>query len=190
VKFDVILAGVGGQGILSVSATIAWSALREGLQVKQSEVHGMAQRGGAVMSNLRLSDGPIHSDLIPRGSADLILSMEPLESLRYLAWLKRDGTVLTATDPVRNIPDYPDLDLVLRRIRALPSARLIDAEGLARRCALLRASNVVMVGAASHLLPIRPATIAEQIRAMFAEKGEEVVALNLKAFEAGRETVH
>ena len=189
-KYDVILAGVGGQGVLSVSATIAYSALREGLQVKQSEVHGMAQRGGAVMASLRLSDEPIHSDLIPRGTADLILSMEPLESLRYLPWLKRDGIVLTAIDPIRNIPDYPDLEEVLGRIRALPRSRLVDAELRARRCANPKTSNVVMVGAASHLLPIRPETIVDHIREMFARKGESVVSENLNAFQAGRETVH
>lgn len=189
-KCDVILAGVGGQGVLSVSATIARSALREGLHVKQTEVHGMAQRGGAVMAGLRLSDEPIHSDLIPRGSADLILGMEPLESLRYLAWLKPDGIVVTATGPVRNIPDYPDLETVLARIRTLPRSRLVDAEGLARRCANPKTSNVVMVGAASRLLPIRPETIVAEIRDMFARKGETVVRDNLNAFRAGRETAH
>jgi indolepyruvate ferredoxin oxidoreductase beta subunit len=189
-KCDVILAGVGGQGVLSVSATIAHSALREGLHVKQSEVHGMAQRGGAVMASVRLSDEPIYSDLIPRGSADLILSMEPLESLRYLAWLKWDGIVVTATGPVRNIPDYPELETVLARIRTLPRSHLVDAEALARRCANPMTTNVVMVGAASHLLPIRPETIADHIRETFARKGESVVTDNLNAFRAGRETVH
>jgi indolepyruvate ferredoxin oxidoreductase beta subunit len=150
----------------------------------------MAQRGGAVMASLRLSADPIYSDLIPRGTADMILSMEPLESLRYLPWLKRDGIVVTATGPVRNIPDYPEIETVLARIRSLPRSHLVDAELLARRCSNPQTSNVVMVGAASHLLPIRPETIIEHIREVFARKGESVVDANLNAFRAGRETVH
>ena len=129
-KFDIIIAGVGGQGVLSVSAIIASSAMQEGLAVKQSEVHGMSQRGGAVLANLRLSSAPIASDLIPRGSAAMILSMEPLESLRYLEYLSPEGTVITATNPVANIPDYPPVEDVLANIRRLPHALTVDAESL------------------------------------------------------------
>src|SRR5512138_2857743 len=127
-KYDIILAGVGGQGVLSVSAIIASSAMKEGLAVKQSEVHGMSQRGGAVLANLRLSDRPIASDLISLGAASMILSMEPLESLRYLPYLNPAGTIITASDPMVNIADYPALDGLLASIRTLPNASLVDAE--------------------------------------------------------------
>ena len=186
-KFDIILAGVGGQGVLSVSAIIASSAMAQGLAVKQSEVHGMSQRGGAVLANLRLSDRPIASDLIPRGTASLILSMEPLESLRYLEFLSARGTVITATNPVANIPDYPPVDEVLARVRSLPRAVTVDAESLARKAGSARATNMVMVGAASPLLPVSFGTIEHFVQAIFASKGAKVVETNLKALHAGRD---
>jgi len=186
-KYDIILAGVGGQGVLSVSAIIASSAMQEGLLVKQSEVHGMSQRGGAVLANLRLADAPIASDLIPLGSAALILSMEPLESLRYLRYLSPDGALVTSTNPVVNIRDYPDLDGLLATVRSLPCARLVDGEKLARAAGSARATNMVMVGAASHRLPVKVETLEQFIRTTFASKGEKIVETNLKAFRAGRE---
>ena len=186
-KFDIILAGVGGQGVLSVSAIIASSAMHEGLSVKQSEVHGMSQRGGEVQANLRLSDKPIASDLIPRATASLVLSMEPLESLRYLPYLSDTGTVLTSTDAVTNFANYPEMDQLLAQIRALPRAILIDAERLARQAGSARATNMVMVGAASHLLPVTFETIEHFVRTLFAAKGAKVVETNLKALAAGRE---
>jgi len=186
-KFDIILAGVGGQGVLSVSAIIASSAMHEGLSVKQSEVHGMSQRGGEVQANLRLSDKPIASDLIPRGTASLVLSMEPLESLRYLPYLSATGTVLTSTDAVTNFANYPEMDGLLAQIRALPRAILIDAERLARQAGSARATNMVMVGAASRLLPVKLETIEHFVATLFAAKGAKVVETNLRALAAGRE---
>ncbi len=186
-KYDIILAGVGGQGVLSVSAIIASSAMKEGLHVKQSEVHGMSQRGGAVLAHLRLSDRPIASDLIALGGASMILSMEPLESLRYLKYLDPAGAIVTSSDPLVNIPDYPALDGLLASIRALPNAVLVEAERLARQAGSVRATNMVMVGAASHRLPLPVATLQQFIESMFARKGDKVVAANLKAFQAGRE---
>ncbi|HEY3382390.1 MAG TPA: indolepyruvate oxidoreductase subunit beta [Vicinamibacterales bacterium] len=186
-KYDIILAGVGGQGVLSVSAIIASSAMKEGLFVKQSEVHGMSQRGGAVLANLRLADAPIASDLIPLGSASMILSMEPLESLRYLKYLSTDGAVITSTNPMVNIPDYPDLEELLGHIRALPHARLVDGEKLARAAGSARATNMVMVGAASHHLPVKVETLEHYIQTVFAAKGEKIVETNLEAFRSGRE---
>jgi indolepyruvate ferredoxin oxidoreductase, beta subunit len=186
-KYDILLAGVGGQGVLSVSAIIASSAMKEGLFVKQSEVHGMSQRGGAVLANLRLASAPIASDLIPLGAASMILSMEPLESLRYLRFLSPEGAVITSTNPMVNIPDYPDLEGLLRTIRGLPGAKLVDGEKLARAAGSARATNMVMVGAASHHLPVQVATVEHFIESIFAAKGPKVVETNLKAFRAGRE---
>jgi indolepyruvate ferredoxin oxidoreductase beta subunit len=186
---DILTAGVGGQGVLSVSAVIASAALRAELCFKQCEVHGMAQRGGAVLAHLRLSDAPIHSSLISRGSADLILGLEPLESLRYLDWLSPQGWLLAAADPVRNIPDYPDLAELLARIRGLPRAHLIEAEALARAAGAGRAANMVLVGAAAHRLPVEAAILERCIRDVLGPKGPQVVELNLRAFRAGAEAL-
>jgi indolepyruvate ferredoxin oxidoreductase beta subunit len=185
-KCDIVLAGVGGQGVLSVAAIIANAALEEGLHVKQSEVHGMAQRGGAVSAHLRIADHPIHSDLVGRGTADLILSVEPLEAFRYFDLLSPDGAVVSATEPFKNIDDYPDAAAVLACLRALPRCVLADAERLARDAGLARAANVVLVGAASRLLPLSPETIEAYLRTAFARKGAQVVEANLRAFRAGR----
>jgi len=186
-KCDIVLAGVGGQGVLSLAAAIATGAMMEKLFVKQAEVHGMAQRGGAVMATLRMADHEIASDLIPRGTALLILSMEPLESLRYVSYLSSGGTLVTSANPVRNIPDYPVLEELLGRIRTLPGAIVVDAEKLARQAGSARAANMVMVGAAMHLLPVKPETIEAAVRTIFARKGEDVLHINLAALRAGRE---
>ena len=186
-KCDIVLAGVGGQGVLALAAAIASAAMEARLHVKQAEVHGMAQRGGAVMATLRLADREIASDLIPRGTASMILSMEPMESLRYLPYLAPEGTLVTSANPVHNIPDYPDLDDLLRRIRALPHAIVVDAEKLAREAGSARATNMVMVGAAVHLLPMSAETVETAVRSIFARKGEDVVSINLRALRSGRE---
>ncbi len=182
-KYDVILAGVGGQGVLSVAAIIATGAMKTGLQVRQSEVHGMAQRGGAVQAHLRLADREIAGDLIPRGGAQMILAMEPLESLRYLGYLDPEGVLISSSDPLVNIPDYPELEDLLAAIRRLPRHRLVDAAALAGGSA--KAANMVLVGAASPFLPVGREVLEVSIRELFAGKGESVVEANLKAFSAG-----
>jgi len=187
VKYDVILAGVGGQGVLSVAAVIALGAKKNGLSVRQSEVHGMAQRGGAVQAHLRLSDRTIVSDLIGKASADMILSMEPIESLRYLQYLKAEGVLITSSDPVKNIPNYPDLEGVYSRIRSLPSTCLVGAAELAQAAGSTRSSNMVMVGAASAYLPVEEKHLLAAIEELFSRKGEKVVETNRKAFQAGRD---
>jgi indolepyruvate ferredoxin oxidoreductase beta subunit len=184
-KYDVILAGVGGQGVLSVAAIIATGAMKAGLEVRQSEVHGMAQRGGAVQAHLRLSDRKIASDLIPRGGAQMVLAMEPLESLRYVAYLSPEGVLISSTVPLVNIPDYPELEGLLAAIRRLPRHRLVDAAALAGGSA--RAANMVLVGAAAPFLPVGREALQTSIRETFAAKGDGVIAANLKAFAAGLE---
>jgi indolepyruvate ferredoxin oxidoreductase beta subunit len=185
-RYDIVLAGVGGQGVLSMAAIIARAAVDSGLIAKQSEVHGMAQRGGAVQAHLRLSDATIESDLIPRGGADLILSLEPVEGLRYLPWLAPAGTLVTSANAFVNIPDYPSTEDVLARVRTLPRAVVVEAEQLAEAAGDLLAVNTVMVGAASVLLPLDPVALEEAVRATFARKGERTLAANLAAFAAGR----
>ena len=185
-RYDVVLAGVGGQGVLSMAAIIGNAASAEGLFVKLSEVHGMAQRGGAVHSHLRLSDLRIESDLISQGTANLILGMEPVESLRHLEYLSPSGTLVTASTPLVNIPDYPELADVLERIRRLPHAIVIDAEKLAAEAGDPLAMNSVMVGAAAHLLPLKGESVAAAVAETFARKGSLALAVNRAAFQAGR----
>lgn len=188
-KYDIILAGVGGQGVLSLAAVIATGAMMDGLTVRQSEVHGMAQRGGAVLANLRMADGPIHADLIGRGSAEMILAMEPLESLRYLEYLSAGGGVVVASgNPFVNIPDYPDEEAVRGAVEALPSAVLVDADSLAKRAGSVKAANMVMVGAASVYLPVSVESLEGAIMRIFERKGTKVLDANIEAFRAGRET--
>lgn len=184
-----MLAGVGGQGVLSVAAILAEAARRDGFGVKQSEVHGMAQRGGTVRAGLRISTGPIASALIPGGSADLILGLEPLEALRYLGSLAVGGTLLTASSPLENIPEYPPLDEVRTLLAAVPGSVMVDALALAKEAGSPQAANMVMVGAAGRFLPMSQPTVEGAVRDGFPGKGERVVDINLRALAAGRAAV-
>ena len=183
--YNILLAGVGGQGVLSLAAVIAKAAMAAGLEVRQSEVHGMSQRGGGVQAHLRIADGPVYSDLIPSGGADMILSMEPLDALRSLPFLRPDGVVVTASEPVVNIPDYPDLESVLAAIRALPSAKIVDAEEIAKQAGNPKAVNMALVGAAGTWLPLSEEVIADSVRDMFARKDPRVIDANMKALALG-----
>ena len=187
-KKDIILSGVGGQGILSIATVIGRAALAEGLQIKQAEVHGMSQRGGDVQSHLRISSSEIRSDLIPRGAADLIISLEPMESLRYLPWLAAEGWVVTNTVPMVNIPNYPDEAALQAELKALPQVVTLDADALAREAGSPRSANMALLGAAAPLLGIDAGRLEAGIRDIFARKGEAVVEANLAAFRAGYET--
>lgn len=185
-KKDVILAGVGGQGILSIAAAIGLAAVDSGLYLKQAEVHGMSQRGGAVESHLRISDRPISSDLIPRGTCDMILSVEPMESLRYLPFLAAEGWLVTSSQPFENIPDYPDMESLLREIRNVKNSLVIDAYEIARELGSQKVSNMVMLGAASGLLALNMELLEGALTQLFGRKGEEMVQLNIAALKAGQ----
>lgn len=186
-RTDIILSGVGGQGILSIATIIGAAAIQEGLYIKQAEVHGMSQRGGDVQSNLRISSQPIASDLIPLGKADLIISLEPMEALRYLPYLCKDGWIITNTVPFVNIPNYPEQEKLLKRIQSLEHSVTIDVDTIARSVASPRAANIVLLGAASPFLGIEVNKIEEAIRTVFGRKGEAIVEMNRKAFRAGLE---
>ncbi len=185
-KQDIVLAGVGGQGILSIAYVIDNAALAEGLFFKQAEVHGMAQRGGAVQSHMRLSDERIWSDLIPKGQADMVLSVEPLEALRYLDFLKPDGIVVTSSTPYRNIPDYPEIDKVLEAVRRVPRAIVVDSEKLAKEAGTVKAQNIVLLGAAAGSLILREESLRRTIEDLFRGRGTPILEANLKAFELGQ----
>lgn len=186
-KKDIILAGVGGQGILSIAATIGTAALNAGLNLKQAEVHGMSQRGGDVQSNLRISDREIASDLIPMGKADMIISVEPMESLRYLPLLSPDGWLITNTKPYINITNYPAMDALMAEIESQPNQIALDADEIAKELGSAKSANMVILGAACPFLGITYEQIQDAISTIFARKGEEVVNTNLNALKAGYE---
>ncbi|MDR3286357.1 MAG: indolepyruvate oxidoreductase subunit beta [Prevotellaceae bacterium] len=188
-KTDIILAGVGGQGILSIAAAIGLAAIENKLFIKQAEVHGMSQRGGDVQSNLRISDKEIASDLIPTSNADIIIAIEPMESLRYLPYLNKNGRIITNNTPYINIPNYPEIEAVIDEIKKNPKNIILDADAIAKDIGSPRSSNMVMLGAASHFINIKFESIENAVRSLFLSKGNDVAELNVKALNAGRKEV-
>lgn len=185
-RYDIVIAGVGGQGVLTVSSLMARAADGGGLHVKQSEIHGMSQRGGSVVAGVRISDAPIRSSLIAAGSANLVLGLEPLEALRSADHLSSDGVLITSIDPVTNIDDYPDLETIRTAILGIEGSILVEAKRLAREAGSIRAANVVMLGAASTSLPLAGSDLHATVGDAFAAKGARVVEANLRAFDVGR----
>lgn len=185
-KTDIILSGVGGQGILSIATIIGEAATRLGLTLKQAEVHGMSQRGGDVQSNLRLSDQPIASDLIPLGMADIILSLEPMEALRYLPYLSKEGWIITSSAPFINIPNYPDTEQLMQELNSLPHVVALDVDAIAKENNMPRCGNVILLGAAAVFLKIIDTDeLYHSIERIFRSKGETVVEMNHRAFKIG-----
>ncbi len=182
---NIIISGVGGQGILTMASIIDLAAMNLGLNVKQAEVHGMSQRGGAVESHLRISSDEIFSDLIPKGKADIILSIEPMESLRYLPFLSPDGVIVTATEPYINITAYPDMQKLLDTIAAAANHVFVNADVLAKEAGSAKSYNVVMLGAAAPYLEIETEELEKAIEMFFSRKGQEMVDMNIKAFRLG-----
>ena len=186
-KTDLILAGVGGQGILTIAATVGMAALKKDLFLKQSEVHGMSQRGGAVQSHMRVSEKEIASDLISLSTADLIISVEPMEGLRYLSYLNNNGWLITNTHPFINIRNYPDIDKLMDEIKSIKNHIALDADAMAKEIKSIRSSNIIMLGAASHFINIDYKLLEEGLKAIFSRKGDKVVDINIKALKMGRE---
>lgn len=186
-KTDIILAGVGGQGILSIATILGAAALKENLYIKQAEVHGMSQRGGDVQSNLRISSDPIASDLIARGGADIIVSLEPMEALRYVHYLKPTGWIVTNTAPFVNITNYPEMPVIEAELAKHPNVVAFDMDAVAKEVATVRSSNMVLLGACALMTGIETPKIEDAIRAIFGRKGEKIVESNIAAFRAGLE---
>lgn len=189
-KKDIILAGVGGQGILTIATIIGHAATRVGLNLKQAEVHGMSQRGGDVQSNLRLSHDVIYSDLIRQGAADLIISMEPMEALRYVSFLNKDGRIVTSSHPFKNIPNYPDEEALASELAALPGATSLAIDDMARENGMPKCANVILLGMAAPFIEIlTPEQLRESVAQVFAAKGEAMAEMNLRAFDMGLNAV-
>ena len=189
-KKDIILAGVGGQGILTIATIIGDAAAAAGVNLKQAEVHGMSQRGGDVQSNLRLSTEAIYSDLIKQGAADMIISMEPMEALRYLPYLSEEGVVVTSSNAFKNIPNYPDEEALMSELQALPRVSSLPIEDLAKQNSMPKSANVVLLGmAAKHIEILSPKQLRESIKRVFASKGEKIVEMNCQAFDLGLSAV-
>ncbi|MBQ5466336.1 MAG: indolepyruvate oxidoreductase subunit beta [Muribaculaceae bacterium] len=187
-KQDIILCGVGGQGILSIATVIGWAALDQNLHLKQAEVHGMSQRGGDVQSNLRLSSDPINSDLIPLGACDLIVSLEPMEALRYLPYLSPNGWIITNSTPFVNIPNYPEMDDVNTELKKVKNLICIDVDAIAKEVNSPRSANMVLLGATAAVLNmLEPDKLREGITQVFMRKGQAIVDTNIAAFNAGLE---
>ena len=185
-KTDIILCGVGGQGILSIATIIGEAAMNENLFIKQAEGHGMSQRGGDVQSNLRISSEPIASDLIAKGGADVIISMEPMEALRYLPYLSKEGWIITSSAPFVNIPNYPDMEVIKADLQKLPNVIMIDIEQIAKDNGIARSANVILLGAAQKALGIEYEKLEDAVRRVFGRKGDAVVEANIKALALGR----
>ena len=185
-KTDIILCGVGGQGILSIATIIGEAAMKENLYIKQAEVHGMSQRGGDVQSNLRISSNPINSDLIALGGADVIISMEPMEALRYLPFLNKNGWIITSSAPFVNIPNYPDMETIKADYKKLDHVIMIDIESMAKENNVPRSANVILLGAAQNALGIEYDKLEAAIQRVFSRKGEAIVEQNIKALAIGK----
>ena len=186
-KVDIILCGVGGQGILSIATIIGEAALQADLYIKQAEVHGMSQRGGDVQSTLRISSQPIYSDLVAKGAADVIISMEPMEALRYVDYLKPDGWVVTSSAPFVNIPNYPALEDIQAALAQLPHVVSLDIEKLAKDNGVPRSANVILLGAAASTLGLSYEQLEGAVGRVFGRKGEAIVEANIKALAIGRD---
>lgn len=188
-KTDIILCGVGGQGILSIATIIGEAAMNENLYIKQAEVHGMSQRGGDVQSNLRISSEPIYSDLIAKGTADVIISMEPMEALRYLPFLKKNGWIITSSAPFINIPNYPDIDLLNSELAKIQNLVSLDIDKIAKELGVPRSANMVLLGAAQPVLGLEMAKLEDAIRRVFARKGECIVEANILALRSCKDKI-
>lgn len=186
-KKDILVAGVGGQGILSVAFVLDNAVMDSGLYLKQTEVHGMAQRGGGVVSHVRISDSPIHSDMIPIGQCDIILGVEPIEALRYTNYMHKDAFIIANTEPLVNIPNYPDLEKIISKIKSNPKNITLNATQLAKKAGHANAQNIVLLGALSKFIDVEEEKLLKWIKELFKAKGDKIVQLNLDAFQFGKE---
>jgi indolepyruvate ferredoxin oxidoreductase beta subunit len=184
-NFDLVVCGVGGQGVLTMAGVIDHAIHSAGLHLKQSEVHGMAQRGGAVSAYVRISDQPVASDLIAHGTANMVLAVEPMEALRYIPLMRPDGWIVTDITPMVNIGNYPELPALYQVLFSAPRLVALDAALLAKKAGSVKVQNTVVLGAAASHLPFPAELVEQQLRKLFHRKGERVVTANINAFRMG-----
>ena len=184
-NYDLVLCGVGGQGVLSIAWVIDHAVHEAGLHFKQSEVHGMAQRGGAVSAFVRISDQPVASDLIATGAASMVLSVEPMEALRYTQLLRPDGWIVTDVTPLENVDAYPEHEALYQVLFSVPRLVALDATRLAAKAGTVKAQNMVVLGAAAWQLPLPLDLLEKQVYELFSAKGERIAKANVNAFRMG-----
>ncbi len=189
-RFDLIIAGVGGQGTILASDIIGKAAVKEDLSVRAAETHGMAQRGGSVVNHVRL--GCELGSMIPMKGADVLLALEPSEALRYMEFLSEDGVIIVNTAPIMPVTvtsglcTYPDVNEIIDIMKASREVRAINANELAKEAGHPQSMNVVMVGALSNYLPVSFDTLLECVRELVPPK---TIDINVKAFELGRSAI-
>jgi len=191
-EFNIVIAGVGGQGVILMSELLGNAAVRDGLNVRGSEALGMAVRGGSVSSTIRLGEAVL-GPLAPTGKADVLVAMEPVEALRNISYLSKSSTVILNTEKV--IPftvsstgsTYPELETIIENLnRASDDIIKLNAAEIAGEAGSAQSANVVMLGAlfGQGQLPIKIETIKQQIEARFSAK---LAPVNIRAFELGYE---
>ena len=191
-KKSVVIAGVGGQGVITAANILAKASLKDGHNVVTSELHGMAQRGGNVECNVRI--GNVYSPMVGKESVDAILSFEPLEALRNLDKVRRNGVVITDINPIipplisLGLGEYPPLEKIFEEIEGHCRLIKINADELARKAGSILTKNIVMLGAfhAMEIVPIKEETLLDIIKESFHEKYAE---MNARAFQLGKEAI-
>ena len=193
-EFNIALAGVGGQGILLAAEILGVAAVKEGLNVRVSELHGMAQRGGAVVSNVRIGEKVLASTVL-EGQADVLLGFEPLETLRSLKFASEKTLVIMNTEAIpptdlsAKMIKYPGLEEIQKKIRHFTKSVIaVDAAKLAKKAGNILTENVVLIGvlAASERMPVKNESILEALKELVPSKHLDV---NVKAFKLGHECV-
>ena len=181
----IIVSGVGGQGAITIAQLILGAAFKDNLYALQSEVHGMSQRGGAVNAHVIVSSMEVFSPVVMAGDGDILISLEPLETLRYLPLLKSGAHVIAAMEPVVNMDNYPEREELMGALARIPGVQLIDTETHSRALNAKKSGNIILLGVAARHMGIASARWREALTERFAGKGEAIITKNIEAFECG-----
>jgi indolepyruvate ferredoxin oxidoreductase beta subunit len=182
----IIVAGVGGQGALTLAQLILGAAWKSKYHVLQSEVHGMSQRGGAVNAHILFDIVPVTSPVVMEGDAEFLISMEPLEALRYLPFMSKTGIMIVSAHPFKNMDNYPDVELILNELKSIDGVTLIDTEKYSKELDYKNAGNMILLGSLSNHLPFEDSIWEKIISERFNDKGTKVIEQNIRAFNFGK----
>ena len=182
----IIVAGVGGQGTITLAQLILGAAWRSKYHCLQSEVHGMSQRGGAVNAHIVFDSQPVTSPTIEEGSADLLIGMEPLETLRYVHMVKKEGNIISSLSPIVNMGNYPEESTVIDAVKKVDDIHLVDTDACSKELKNRHAGNVILLGMASKFLPMEQELWLSIFEERFKVKGDKIIQKNKEAFEYGR----